>query len=430
MTDPDYLAQVPHHELLRLTAVGNVDDGKSTLIGRLLYDTNFVFHDHLASLEQDTKKRNFQTGPLDFSLLVNGLQAERERSITIDVAYRYFFTATRKFILADCPGHEEYIQNMLTGASWADLAVIVVDVQHELQFQTKRQCFLLHLLGVRHFIVVINKMDLLDYGEKPFLQLKASFQTFASKMLLPGSLSDPNAVSYIPISALQGDNIVSRSLNMPWYDGMTLLKCIESVPIAPNSDALPFRFPVQRVVYTEQKNKGFSGIVVSGTIRQGEEILVLPLGQKAQVKSILTFDGELTQSCAHTAVTLRFENDLEVGRGALLASIEDPPCSNKTFESMIAWLSPQPLRTGSSYLIKQTTNSIMAEISALQHRIDIDTSFPEPAQELRQNEIGRAQLELEQPFGFDSYAKNRHTGSFIIIDCTSNATVGVGVIVD
>jgi sulfate adenylyltransferase subunit 1 len=406
-------------ELLRFTTAGSVDDGKSTLIGRLLHDTKAVYEDQLASVKRSRINRS--SGPIDFSLLTDGLRAEREQGITIDVAYRYFATSRRKFIIADTPGHEQYTRNMATGASTADLAVILIDSTKGLLPQTRRHAYIASLLGITHVLAAVNKMDLLGYREDSFLELQESFLALSAQLGIPN-------VCCVPISALEGDNVVDRSSRMPWYHGPTLLEHLETVPL-PQCDSLRgFRFPVQTVIRPDAGFRGFAGRIASGVIRPGDEVVALPSGQKTSVRAIVTFDGELPQASAPMSVTLQLDEEIDLSRGDMLVSPDHFPSVSRRFLASVVWLHATPLELGRPYLVKHTTRLTKSRAMHIRHRVNVNTLEYEQATRLEMNEIGSVEFESHLPLFFDPYANNRTSGSFILIDALANATVGAGMI--
>jgi bifunctional enzyme CysN/CysC/sulfate adenylyltransferase subunit 1 len=406
-------------ELLRFTTAGSVDDGKSTLIGRLLHDSKAVYEDQLASVKRSRINRS--TGPIDFSLITDGLRAEREQGITIDVAYRYFATSRRKFIIADTPGHEQYTRNMATGASTADLAVILIDATKGLLAQTRRHAFIASVLGIKHVLAAVNKMDLAEYREDLFLKLKDDFVTLAAQLGITN-------VQCIPISALEGNNIVERSARMRWYDGPTLLEHLETVPL-PDSDSLEgLRFPIQSVIRPDANFRGFAGRIASGVVRPGDSVVALPSGQKTRVHSIVTYDGDLSRAFAPMSVTLRLEEEIDLSRGDMLVSALDVPRVARNFHATVVWLHANPLELGRTYLVKHAVRQTKIRATGIRYRVNINTLMQEQATQLRMNEIGSVEFEANVPLFFDPYASNRTTGSFILIDALSNATVGAGMI--
>ncbi|MBK8011282.1 MAG: sulfate adenylyltransferase subunit CysN [Deltaproteobacteria bacterium] len=418
-----YLALHEKKDLLRFMTCGSVDDGKSTLIGRLLYDSKQVYEDHLRALETDSIRVGKAGEGIDFSLLLDGLKAEREQGITIDVAYRFFTTEKRKFIIADTPGHEQYTRNMITGGSTADLAVILVDARLGVLTQTRRHSFLASLLRIKHVVVAINKMDLVEYSEDRFETLRHDYSDFAARL----ELSD---VQFIPISALRGDNVVEPSDQMPWYRGPTLLHYLENVHIASDRNLIDLRFPVQYVIRPDGSFRGYAGTLVSGIIRRGDEILALPSGKKNRVKSIVTFDGEPEEAFAPMAVTLELEKEIDISRGTTLVRVDNVPYTSRRFEAMLVWMADEPLVMGREYIIKHTNSSVSGQVTSLRYRIDVNTLHRETVDRLALNEIGRVGIELTRPISYDPYGTNREMGSFIVIDRATNGTVGAGMIID
>jgi sulfate adenylyltransferase large subunit len=413
------LPQDCEKELLRFTTAGSVDDGKSTLIGRLLHDAKGVYEDQLASVKKSRINRS--SGPIDFSLLTDGLRAEREQGITIDVAYRYFATARRKFIIADTPGHEQYTRNMATGASTASLAVILVDATKGLLPQTRRHSYIASLLGIPNVLAAINKMDLAGYQEEVYLRLQEDFLALAQRLKIP-------AVQCVPVSALEGDNIVDRSSNMPWYSGPTLLEHLETVPIQPLSSLNSIRFPVQYVVRPDATFRGFAGQVAGGVLRPGDTVMALPSRQTTRVESVVTFGGELDAAVLSQSVTLKLEDEIDLSRGDMLVSPDDPPSVSSQFSAALVWLNETPLQLNHTYLAKHTTRQVKAKVTGIQYRVDVNTLNHESAQELAMNGIAIVELATSAPLFFDSYELSRTTGSFILVDPLSNATVGAGMI--
>jgi sulfate adenylyltransferase subunit 1 len=406
-------------ELLRFTTAGSVDDGKSTLMGRLLHDAKAIYEDQLASVKKSRINRS--SGPIDFSLLTDGLRAEREQGITIDVAYRHFATARRKFIIADTPGHEQYTRNMATGASTAGLAVVLVDATKGLLPQTRRHSFIASLLGIPNLLVAINKMDLAGYQEDVFVRLQNDFLALADQLKI-------TAVQCVPVSALAGDNVVDRSRNMPWYSGPTLLEHLETVPIQPPSSITAIRVPVQYVIRPHAAFRGFAGQVSGGTVRPGDAVMALPSRQSTRVQSIVTFDGELHAAVLSQSVTLTLEDEIDISRGDMLVSPHAPPTVSRHFTAMVVWLNELPLQLGRTYLLKHTTRQVKAAVTRIHYRVDVNTLSHESSQELSMNGIASVELETSSPLFFDSYALSRLTGSFILVDPLSNATVGAGMI--
>jgi bifunctional enzyme CysN/CysC len=413
-------------DLLRFATAGSVDDGKSTLIGRLLYDSKQVLSDQLAHVEQASQRRGQDF--LDLSLLTDGLRAEREQGITIDVAYRYFATAQRRFIIADTPGHEQYTRNMVTGASTADLAIVLIDARKGVVAQSKRHAFISSLLGIPHVVVCVNKMDLVDFDEEVFDAIVEDFDRFAARLELPD-------VTFIPISALLGDNVVDRSEAMPWYQGPPLLYHLEHVHIASDRNLIDVRFPVQWVIRPPSTSvadyRAYAGQVAGGVIRPGDQVLVLPSGQHTTIASIDTLDGPVSEAFPPMSVALRLADDIDVGRGSTIVRPHNQPTVSNSFECLLCWMSEQPLSTRRRYLVKHTTRTATLGAADVRYRIDVETLHrDEQATTLELNDLGRVHLELSSPLVFDSYRRNRLTGSIIVIDEASNETVAAGVILD
>ena len=413
------LEQYLQTELLRFTTAGSVDDGKSTLIGRLLHDSKAVYEDQLASVKKSRVNRS--TGPIDFSLLTDGLRAEREQGITIDVAYRYFATPRRKFIIADTPGHEQYTRNMATGASTADLAVILVDATKGILPQTRRHAFISSLLGIRNVLAAVNKMDLVDFSKDVFLQLEQDILQLTSQLGIAHT-------QCIPISALAGDNVVDRSSRADWYQGPTLLEHLETVPVTTGDALESLRFPVQMVIRPDANFRGFAGRLASGVIRPGDEVLALPSSRKTRVRSIVSYDGDLPEAFAPMSVTLQLEDEIDLSRGDMLVSPEHGPRVSKRFHASVVWLHGTPLEIGRTYLVKHTARQTKIRALRISHRVNIHTLEPEHATQLNMNDIASVEFEAHAPLFFDPYKRNRATGSFILIDTISNATVGAGMI--
>ncbi|AHL76705.1 adenylylsulfate kinase [Stutzerimonas stutzeri] len=419
-----YLAQHERKELLRFLTCGNVDDGKSTLIGRLLHDSKMIYEDHLEAITRDSKKSGTTGDDVDLALLVDGLQAEREQGITIDVAYRYFSTAKRKFIIADTPGHEQYTRNMATGASTCDLAIILVDARYGVQTQTKRHSFITSLLGIKHIVVAINKMDLMEFDQSVFERIKADYLAFAERIEL-----QPTSLHFVPMSALKGDNVVNRSERAPWYEGQSLMEILESVEIAGDRNFDDLRFPVQYVSRPNLNFRGFAGTLASGVVRKGDEVVVLPSGKRSKVKSIVTFDGELAQATPGEAITLTLEDEIDVSRGDMLVHGDNQPRIVDSFDAMLVWMADEPMLPGKKYDIKRATSYVPGSIASITHRVDVNTLEHGAASSLQLNEIGRVKVSLDASIALDGYAQNRTTGSFIVIDRLTNGTVGAGMII-
>ena len=417
-------------DLLRFTTAGSVDDGKSTLIGRLLYDSKQVFEDQLEQVAQASERRGGD-GALDLALLTDGLRAEREQGITIDVAYRYFATPRRRFIIADCPGHRQYTRNMVTGASTADVAVVLIDARRGVLEQSKRHAFISALLGIPHMVVAINKMDLVERSRERFEELVAAFDGFAEK--LAGHDGRRLDVTYIPISALDGDNVVERSRQMDWYGGPVLLELLEQLDVAyDHPDEKPARFPVQWVIRPAAGDyRGYAGQLASGALRRGDEVAVLPGGGRTRIAAIDTYDGELEEAMAPMSMTLRLEDELDVSRGELICHPDATPTVARELTADVCWMTEDPLRPGGRYAIKHTSRAAAALVEGIEDVVDVHTlERVAPPGELALNDIGRVRLRTSAPLVFDSYASNRRTGSFILIDETSNRTVGAGMIAD
>jgi sulfate adenylyltransferase large subunit len=406
-------------ELLRFTTAGSVDDGKSTLIGRLLYDAKGVYEDQLASVKKSRVNRS--SGPIDFSLLTDGLRVEREQGITIDVAYRYFATARRKFIIADTPGHEQYTRNMATGASTASLAVILLDGSKGLLPQTRRHIYIASLLGIPNILVAVNKMDLVGYSEATFLRLREEFLSLVESLNF-------SLLQSVPVSALEGDNVVDRSERMDWYSGPTLLEHLETVPVRAASALPAFRFPIQLVIRPDSAFRGFAGQIAAGTIHPGDPVVALPSMQTTRVQSIVTFDGKLHEAAATQSITLKLDDEIDLSRGDMLVSPSRLPAISNRFSASIVWLHEQPLREDVGYLLKHTTRQVKARVTGISHRININTLAQEPASDLTMNGIALVHIETTTPLFIDPYSLNRDTGSFILLDPFSNATVGAGMI--
>jgi sulfate adenylyltransferase subunit 1 len=408
--------------LLRFITAGSVDDGKSTLIGRLLVDARGAFEDQVSAAQRDNERRGGRG--IDFALLTDGLKAEREQGITIDVAYRYFATERRKFIIADAPGHEQYTRNMVTAASTADLALILVDARYGVVTQSRRHAFIAHLLGIRHFVIAVNKMDLVDYSQERFEEIQRDFRDFFGPL---GTLD----LRFVPISALLGDMVVERSAHLPWYTGRTVIEILESIEIE-RQDASDFRFPIQLVNRPPGADRvdfrGYMGKIASGRIRVGEKVVVLPGGQQTEVTGIVTFDGVKESAFAPESVTLTLDKDLDTSRGDLIAGLANPPITQRDFQATICWMSPRPLRTGGKYLLRHTTRNVKAIVTAIHYRIDPNSLQQESGlAELHQNDIAQVSVKTLQPIASDSYKNNRETGAFILID-EANDTAGAGFV--
>ena len=419
-----YLDRHQKKELLRFLTCGSVDDGKSTLIGRLLRDTKMIYEDQLAAVTRDSAK--FGTtgaGEVDLALLTDGLKAEREQGITIDVAYRYFSTDKRKFIIADTPGHEQYTRNMATGASTCQLAIILIDARHGVQTQTRRHSFIVSLLGIKHIVVAINKMDLVDFSQDRFEAIKADYTGFIAKLGIPD-------VQFIPMSALKGDNVVEKSAAMPWYEGRPLLNHLETVHIASDRNLAEMRFPIQYVLRPHLDFRGFAGTIASGILHKGDEVMAFPSGKKSRIASIVTYDGELQEAFAPMAVTVTLEDEIDVSRGDMLVHPGDAPHVSQQVEAMVVWMAEKPFVAGKTYTIKQTTRQVAGEIAELRYAVDVNTLEKRAVTELAMNEVGHVLLSLNQPIAYDPYKINASTGAFIVIDRLTNNTVGAGMILE
>ncbi len=416
-----YLEAHQHKDLLRFITCGSVDDGKSTLIGRLLYESKLIFEDQLAALETDSRKVGTQGGDIDFALLVDGLAAEREQGITIDVAYRFFSTDRRKFIVADTPGHEQYTRNMATGASTADLAVILVDARKGILQQTRRHSYIVSLLGIRKVVLAVNKMDAVDYARAVFDGIVEQYREFADML----GLED---VCPIPMSALRGDNVVDRSERMRWYGGDTLMQHLEAVEVERDLAGRPFRLPVQWVNRPNQDFRGFAGTIAAGRVRQGDAVRVLPSGRQSTVARIVTLDGDLKEAVAGQSVTLALTDEIDISRGDLLAGADSPPAVADQFQVSLVWMHEEPMLPGRPYLMKIGPRTVTASVTDIRHRVNVNTLEQMAAKQLDLNEIGLCNLGTDRPVAFDAYEDNRETGAFILIDRITNDTVGAGMI--
>lgn len=419
MSIHEHLDAEQNKEFLRFSTAGSVDDGKSTLIGRLLHDSKNIYEDQVLSLKKDSK-----TGEeVDYALLTDGLKAEREQGITIDVAYRYFATAKRKYIIADTPGHEQYTRNMATGASTADLTVILIDARKGVLPQSRRHAFIAALLQIPHLVVAVNKMDLVDYSQQVFTQIKEDFSDFAARF-------EVHDIRFLPISALKGDNVVTRSAKMPWYQGESMLELLDNIYIGSDRNLVDMRFPVQYVSRPNQDFRGYAGQVASGVIRAGEEVVVLPSMKTSRIARIVTQDGDLAEAFPPQSITVTLEDELDISRGDMLVYPHNRPQLGRLFEAMVVWMDDDPLDTESQYYLKQTTQTTRAIISDLSYRVDINTLNKEKSDSLKMNEIGRLVIQTPQNLYFDTYQKNPATGSFILVDEISNRTVAAGMIID
>jgi bifunctional enzyme CysN/CysC len=416
-----YLHAQEQKDLLRFITCGSVDDGKSTLIGRLLYEAKMLFEDQLTALEADSKKMGTQGGNLDFALLVDGLAAEREQGITIDVAYRAFTTDKRKFIVADTPGHEQYTRNMATGASTADLAIILMDARKGVLTQTRRHTFICTLLGIKHLVVAVNKMDLMDFDQAVFKRIEEDYRAFAKSI-------GADEITVIPVSALMGDNMITRSTNMPWYHGPTLMAHLETVPVGDDLAEKPFRMPVQWVNRPNQNFRGFSGTIVSGTVKPGDAIKALPSGRTSSVERVVTYDGDLDEGVAGQSLTITLKDEIDISRGDVICTANDPVEVSDQFEVEILWMSDEPMLPGRPYLFKSSTKTVPGTLEQVKYKVNVNTMEHVAAKTLALNEIGICNLELDSQIAYTPYVENRHLGSFIIIDRFSNNTVGMGLI--
>lgn len=417
-----YLARHETKDLLRFITCGSVDDGKSTLIGRLLHDSRLIFEDQLAAIERDSQKHNTTDEAVDLALLVDGLQAEREQGITIDVAYRYFSTDTRKFIIADCPGHEQYTRNMATGASTADLAIILIDARYGVQTQTRRHSFIASLLGIRHVIVAVNKMDLLEFDQAVFERIRQDYLAFAKAL-------DIHDIRFVPLSALRGDNVVSPSERMPWYDGPSLMQLLDSIRLDADQALQAFRLPVQYVNRPNLDFRGFCGTIAAGVIRPGDQVTVLPSGRQSRVRAIVTTDGELPVAATGQAVTLTLEDEIDISRGDMIVRHGEPlPLVADRLTVELVWMHDAPLQTGRAYWVKLAGKWLPGRVTAAHHRVNVNTMEREAASSLALNEIAEVTLEIDAPMAVDAYRQCRATGSLILVDRISNATLGAGMI--
>ena len=410
-------------DLLRLLTAGSVDDGKSTLIGRLLFDSKKLYEDQLQALQRDSVRvGNAGAGEIDYALLLDGLKAEREEGITIDVAYRYFSTNQRKFIIADTPGHEQYTRNMITGGSTANLAIILVDARNGIITQTRRHTFLVSLLGIKHIVLAVNKMDLVDFDEKVFNTIREQYLELATQL----GIDD---VTCFPISAKMGDNVVEKSENTPWYKGTSLLQFLETVPIHRDRNMTNFRFPVQYVLRPNLDFRGFCGKVASGVVRKGDEVVALPSMKHSRVKSIVTYEGELEEAFCPQSVTLTLEDEIDISRGEMIVRPDNLPHIGRSFSTMLVWMDEEPMDRGKQFFLKHNTNTTRATLDSIQYRVDVNTMEKLPGQDFLLNEIGCVRITTAKTLFFDSYKDNRATGAFILIDPITNNTSAVGMIV-
>ena len=424
LLETDILAYLQRHEnkdMLRFITCGSVDDGKSTLIGRLLYDSKLIYDDQLAAIEKDSKTSGTQGDKVDLALLVDGLAAEREQGITIDVAYRFFSTDKRKFIVADTPGHEQYTRNMATGASTADLAILLIDARHGVQVQTRRHAYIASLLGIRHVAVAINKMDLLDFSESRFAEIEADFNVFAEPLGFDG-------ITCLPLSALDGDNVTTRSDRTPWYSGPTLLEHLETVDVSRVTETTGFRLPVQWVNRPNLDFRGFSGTVASGSISKGDQIIAMPSGKRSTVTSIVTYKDELEIAHKDQAITLTLADEIDISRGDVICSADDPAGQSDQFNAHLLWMAEKKLFPGRQYRMKINNQSVLASITSLKEKVNVNTLASEAGKTLELNEIGICNVSISQPIAFDPYKNNRQMGGFILIDRQTNETVGAGML--
>ncbi|MFC0678832.1 sulfate adenylyltransferase subunit CysN [Lysobacter korlensis] len=416
-----YLQQHETKGLLRFITCGSVDDGKSTLIGRLLHDTRGLFVDQLAALESDSRRHGTQNGEIDYALLLDGLSAEREQGITIDVAYRFFSTERRKFIVADCPGHEQYTRNMATGASTADVAIVLVDARKGLLTQTRRHSYIVSLLGIRHVLLAVNKMDLVEYDQRVFDEIESGYRALAEQLGI-------EHVTTVPLSALKGDNLLQRSRSTPWYEGPSVLEYLETVDTARDGRDVGFRLPVQWVNRPNQDFRGFAGTIVAGQVKPGDEIVALPSGRRSRVARIVTADGDLATAASGQAVTLTLDDELDISRGDVIADAHNPPQVADQFAAHVLWLGEQPLLPGRPYWLKIGTRTVSASVTEIKHKVDVNTQDELAAKHLELNEVGYCNLYLDQPVAFEAYRDNRELGGFILIDRQTNATVAAGTL--
>ncbi|WAJ70669.1 sulfate adenylyltransferase subunit CysN [Catenovulum adriaticum] len=426
LIEKDILAYLKEHEnkeLLRFLTCGSVDDGKSTLIGRLLHDSKMIYEDQLAAITQDSKKSGTTGDEVDLALLVDGLQSEREQGITIDVAYRYFSTAKRKFIIADTPGHEQYTRNMATGASTCDLAIILVDAREGVKTQTKRHSFIVSLLGIKHVIVAINKMDLMDFSEDVYNEIRDDYLSFAQELNIPD-------IRFVPMSALKGDNVVSKSEKTPWFGGETLMELLESVQIVADRNLSDFRMPVQYVNRPNLNYRGFAGTIASGVVRKGDAITAMPSGKTSKVKSIDTFDGEIEEAFANMSITLTLEDEIDISRGDVIVASDNVPAVTQAVRAHMVWMDEDAMQPGKLYDFKLGTKTTSGQVSKVDYRINVNTMAHEDAQGLALNEIAVCDVQLNAPVVIERYDANPGLGSFIVIDRFTNVTVGAGMVVE
>ena len=419
----EFLDKDEQKDLLRFLTAGSVDDGKSTLIGRLLFDSKKIYEDQLDALERDSKRVGNAGEHIDYALLLDGLKAEREQGITIDVAYRYFSTNNRKFIIADTPGHEQYTRNMITGGSTANLAIILVDARTGVITQTRRHTFLVSLLGIKHVVLAVNKMDLVDFDKETFDRIVNDYKHFVAPLGIPD-------ITCIPLSALDGDNVVEKSARTPWYEGPALLDFLETVPIDLDRNYTDFRYPVQYVLRPNQNFRGFCGKVASGVVRKGDTVMALPSGKTSKVKSIVTYDGELECAYPPLCVTLTLEDEIDISRGEMLVHPDNLPISDRNFEAMLVWMDEEEMDVNKQFYIKQTTNTTRARVDSIRYKVDVNTMEHSSVEKLQLNEIGRVVFTTGKELFFDPYARNKQTGAFILIDPITNNTSAVGMIID
>lgn len=417
-----YLDADEQKDLLRLLTAGSVDDGKSTLIGRLLFDSKKLYDDQLTALERDSKRVGNAGDHIDYALLLDGLKAEREEGITIDVAYRYFSTNRRKFIIADTPGHEQYTRNMITGGSTANLAIILVDCRTGIITQTRRHTYLVSLLGIKHIVLAVNKMDLVGFGQKVFSDIVADYRQLTNQL----GIED---VTCFPLSALDGDNVVEKSERTPWYEGPALLDFLETVPIHTDRNFDDFRYPVQYVLRPNLDFRGFCGKVASGILRKGDEVMALPSMKRSHVKSIVTYDGELQEAFPPQSVTITLEDEIDISRGEMIVHPDNVPNIGRHFTTMLVWMDEEPMDTAKQFFLKHNTNTTRATIAAIRHRVDVNTLEKKEGKPFQLNEIGQVDILTAKTLFFDAYATNRQTGAFILIDPITNNTSAVGMII-
>lgn len=418
-----YLKQHENKQLLRFLTCGNVDDGKSTLIGRLLHDSKTIYEDQLEAVTRDSVKSGTTGDQVDLALLVDGLQAEREQGITIDVAYRYFSTTKRKFIIADTPGHEQYTRNMATGASTCQLAVILIDARYGMQTQTRRHSFIASLLGIEHIVVAINKMDLVDFSEQVFDDIRKAYSEFAREL-------DTENIYFVPLSALNGDNVVNKSENMPWYQGKTMMELLETIDIDKDPNIEDARFPVQFVNRPNPNFRGYCGTLSAGILKPGDDIVVLPSGQESKIKALVTYDGELDHAVPGESITVTLQDEIDISRGDMIVHRDHQPHVASQFKAMVVWMTEQPLTAYKQYSIKVGVSESSGVMTHIDYQVDVNTLAHNPATELKLNEIGLCEFSLNKPVVFDIYKRNRHTGAFIVIDRLTNVTIGAGMITE